>query len=225
MADDTTLITPTEMVELSPQGGLEKEGMSAPQKVGVAVGLTSATGLAAYGLYRLGDYMGWWRRTPTIVIDDEPAPKGGGGGGGGGTKPSAPSTKPRGRAIGRPPNITGDSAGYNTTLWPGPGPVRLAMLAQGYKMSATDDPIADEGKGHPQVRRLQGDWNKVIRGIDKGKVKLPKTVDQPSLLKHFRGVLVVDGLPGKNTLNGLEVLFTNYVKNAVFWKQLVEQAQ
>ena len=237
MADDTRMSPtqgwppPREAEETTPDGlvpvaaATPDTGMSTGAKVGIAAGITGATGLAAFGLYKLGSHKGWWGVPPVIFDDDEAAP-GGGGGGGGGSKPSAnPPPKKRGRARGNPPNITGDPQGYNTDLWPGPGPARLALLSQGYKVSATDEPLAPEGRPHPQLRRMQEDWNKVIRGIDSGRVKLPQDVDEPGLLKHYRGLLVVDGIPGKNSLNALEILFSNYTKNAVFWTKLVAEAR
>ena len=72
---------------------------------------------------------------------------------------------------------------------------------------------------------MASDWNRVIRGIDSGKVVLPSSVDKPQLLKHYRGILKVDGIPGKNSLNALEVMFTNYRDNGVFWNKLLEQAR
>ena len=198
-----------------------KKGLSTGAKVGIGVGVAVGTGLAGFGIYKLGDHYGWWRRPGGIIIDDSvPPPEDGktpSNSGGG--------TSTRKRATGRPPNISGDSAGYNTTLWPRPGPIRLAMITQGYKVEANEKPLAPDDTPNAQVSQLQIDWNKVIRGLDSGKVKLPKGVSQPQLFKHFRGLLTVDGIPGKNTLNALEVILTNYTKNALYWKKLKEQTK
>ena len=225
MANQTTLSTDTtDLSETAPTTELatiphEPAGMSTGAKVATGLGATTATGLLAYGIYRLGEHLGWWGMSGIIMDDTKPPPKEGGGGSGGG------STSPRRRATGKPPNITGDSAGYNSELWARPGPIRLAMLSQGYKVRANEQPLSPDDTPHAQVTQLQSDWNKVIRGIDSGKVKLPKDASEPKLLKHYRGLLVIDGIVGKNSLNALEVILTNYTKNAIFWKKLEEQAR
>lgn len=229
MANETTMTTdpndPSEAAkttELAPVPPADPP-MSTGAKVAVGVGATTATGLFAYGLYRLGEHLGWWGdQSGGVIIDDQTTPPNGkdesSGGGGGGSEP-------RKRARGKPPNITNDPAGYNTELWPRPAPIRLAMLSQGYSVRASEKPLSPDDTPHAQVTQLQADWNKVIRGIDRGKVKLPSKVSKPKLLKHYRGLLVVDGLVGKNTLNALEVIMTNYTENAVFWKKLKEQSR
>ena len=202
--------------ELEQARAAEGEGLTTGQKVGVAAGVTVAAGLAGFGIYKLGDRFGWWNRGGGLIIDDEPLPP---------DAPPQPSGGGSKRAQGRPPNISGDPAGYNTTQFPGPGPIRLAMLSQGYKVSANDRPLNPDDESNPHVMKLQSDWNKVIRGLDSGRVKLPKGASQPKLFKHFKGILKVDGIPGKNTLNALEIILTNYTKNALFWNKLRSQAR
>ncbi|EDM79623.1 hypothetical protein PPSIR1_21384 [Plesiocystis pacifica SIR-1] len=197
----------------------EREGLTPGQKVGIGLGATAALGLAGFGLYKLGQRNGWWMPDSPLVIDDETTP------GGGGTtpkpKPSGGGSSGTGRARGKPPNISLDPEGYNTILWPRPGPIRMAMLSQGYKVEVNDDPL----NPHPQVTRFQRDWNAVIRGLESKKVRLPVEVKKSSLLRHYRGILQVDGIAGKNTLNALEVMLTNYTDNGIRWSTLTEQTR
>ena len=227
MATNTTSMKTEALAVRTPEqkGELDKprEGMTTPQKVGVAAGVTGATGLAVFGLYKLGARYGWWsRRTDTIVIDDSSDKRSGDGG----TKDrsSGGGSSTRKRAIGKPPNTSGDPEGYNTKLFQGPGPVRLAMIAIGYKVKATPTTLVPDDKPNGEVQRFQNDWNRVIRGLDSGRVKFPPADDKRKL-KQFRGLLIVDGIPGKNTLNALEIAFSNMTKNKMKWTSLVRQAR
>ena len=199
MANETTLSTSTTdpsetlpttelatVTELPP-----KKEMSTGGKVAVGVGAGTVTGLMVYGIYRLGEHLGWWGGSGIIIDDSTPPPKGSDSSQGGGTSQ-------RKRATGKPPNITGNPQGYNSELWSRPGPIRLAMISQGYSVRANEQPLSPDDTPHAHVTQLQADWNKVIRGIDSGKVKLPKDVDESKLLKHYRGLLVIDGIVGKD---------------------------
>lgn len=198
----------------------ESEGLSPGAKVGIGLGATAALGLAGFGLYKLGQRNGWWTPVSPIVIDDETTPSDGG------STPKAPSKpKASGRASGKPPNISLDPAGYNTILWPRSAPVRMAMLSQGYKVEVNEEALSSKDNPHPQVTRFQRDWNDVIRGLDKKQVRLPSDVKKSSLLRHYRGILQVDGIAGKNTLNALEVVLSNYTDNAIRWSSLTEQTR
>jgi hypothetical protein len=198
-------------------------GMTTGQKVGVGAGIVGVTGLAGFGLYKLGVRMGWWGVSP-IIIDD---PQDGGGGetqdnsrpieGGGGGSSGA-------RASGNPPNYTGDSNGYNTKLFPEPSAVRLALREIGYRVEYNNETLVPDNRPNAEVKRFQNEWNKVIRGIDSGKIKLPLTPSQPVMVKGLRGLLVADGIPGKNTLNALEIAVNNQVQNQLKWTSLVGQA-
>ena len=97
----------------------------------------------------------------------------------------------------------------------------MAMLSQGYKLVVNEEPL----NPHPQVKRFQQDWNAVIRGLDSKQVRLPSEVKKSSLLRHYRGILQVDGIAGKNTLNALEVMLTNYTDNGIRWSTLTEQTR
>jgi hypothetical protein len=210
--------------------------MTTGQKVAVGAGVTTAAGLAGFGLYKLGSRMGWWGQSNVIVIDEpdgrggidgkdgkdgangkDGASGGGGGGGGGSTK--------GGRASGKPPNISGDPQGYNTTRFTSPAPVRLTLIFLGFKVESNDQTLVPNNKPHPEVSRFQREWNRVIRGIDAGKVVVPANMDDP-LLKNLRGLLDEDGIPGKNTLNALEIASNTMVRHPLTlrWGQLVEMA-
>ncbi|WP_106093318.1 hypothetical protein [Enhygromyxa salina] len=194
-------------------------GMTKWQKAGVGAGVAGATGLAAFGFYRLGAFMGWWGGSSLIVIDDEKrdpkktddTPADGG------------QSNSRDRAIGKPPNISGDPEGYNTQRYPHPGSVRLTMTGLGYKVEYNNETLVPNNTPHPEVTKFQNDWNRVIKGLDSGKVKFPSGSD-PSKLKPFRGLLDADGIPGKNTLNAMEIAFNNSLKNLIKWSSLVGQA-
>jgi hypothetical protein len=197
---------------------------STAQKVGVGAGVAGGAGLLAYGLYKLGQRFGWWGAS-VIVIDDSSD------GSGGGSTPSKSEDKatptPRGtskRAVGNPPNLSGDREGYNTQRYPHPGSVRLAMTVLGYKVEYNAETLVPNNQPNAEVTKFQRDWNKVIRGLDSGKVKFPSPVDDPSKLPPFRGLLDEDGIPGKNTLNAMEVAFNNTLRNKMPWRILVDQA-
>lgn len=210
----------------------QKPGLTTGQKVAVGAGITTAAGLAGFGLYKLGSRMGWWGQSP-IVIDEHDGRDGkdgkdgadgkdgssGGGSGGGG------SSKKGGRASGNPPNISGDPQGYNTTRFSSPAPVRLTMIFLGFKVEHNDQTLVPNNQPNPEVMRFQREWNRVIRGIDSGRVKFPADMDDP-LLKNLRGVLTEDGIPGKNTLNALEIASNTMVRHPLTlrWGQLVEMA-
>jgi hypothetical protein len=207
----------------------EPKGMGTAGKVAVGVGIAGGVGLVGFGVYKLGARMGWWGQAPnSIVIDDD---KGGGGGGGGGGADESSGGDGNGsggrrgaRALGNPPNISGDPQGYNTVLFPSPAPVRLTLKMLGYKVETSSATLVPDNKPNEEVRRFQIEWNKVIRGLDSGKVKLPDDVTEP-LLQHLRGVLDEDGIPGKNTLNAMEIASSIMVRHLISlrWSQLVGQ--
>ena len=197
---------------------------STGKKVGVGVGVLGGTSLLAFGLYKLGQRLGWWGASSDIVIDDSSD-----------STPSRRDDKPtptptptpnrRGaRAVGTPPNVSGDAEGYNTQRYPHPGAVRLTMTALGYKVEYTAETLVPNNQPNSEVTKFQREWNKVIRGLDSGKVEFPSPVDDPSKLESFRGLLGEDGIPGKNTLNAMEIAINNQLKNKMPWRDLVGQA-
>ena len=98
------------------------------------------------------------------------------------------------------------------------------MTGLGYKVEYNNETLVPNNQPHPQVTRFQKEWNRVIRGLDSGKVKFPSSVSDPSKLKPFRGLVDADGIPGKNTLNAMEIAFNNSLKNLIKWSSLVGQA-
>lgn len=98
------------------------------------------------------------------------------------------------------------------------------MTALGYKVEYTAETLVPNNQPNAEVTKLQREWNKVIRGLDSGKVVFPSPVDDSSKLRDFRGLLDEDGIPGKNTLNAMEIAFNNQLKNKMQWRSLVVQA-
>jgi hypothetical protein len=199
----------------------DERELTTAQKVGVGAGVVGGAGLLAYGLYKLGQRLGWWGAS-VIVIDDSSE-------GGGGVTPSksedkATPARAGSRAVGKPPNVSGDPEGYNTQRFPHPGAVRLTMTALGYKVEYSAETLVPNNQPNTEVTKFQREWNKVIHGLDSGDVKFPSPVDDSSKLKSFRGLLGEDGIPGKNTLNAMEIALNNQLKNKMPWRSLVEQA-
>jgi hypothetical protein len=217
VANDTRAITPNDealaLREPDPLVVREQDALAKPtpagmtkwQKAGVGAGVVGATGLAAFGLYRLGAFMGWWGGSSVIIIDDKKGdePKKNDKKQTDDTPADGGQSNARTRAIGKPPNVSGDPEGYNTQRYPHPGSVRLTMTALGYKVEYNAETLVPNNKPHPEVTRFQNDWNRVIRGLDSGKVIFPSGVSDPSMFKPFRGLLDADGIPGKNTLNAM----------------------
>lgn len=233
MADNNIKRTPDNALAVREPDAIAETkpaGLSTGAKVAVGAGITGAVGLAGFGLYKLGTRLGWWGQAHnTIVIDDadgidgrdgangKDGSSGGGSSGGGSTS--------RGRAVGTPPNISGDPQGYNTTRFESPAPVRLTLIFLGFKVESNDETLVPNNQPNGEVMRFQREWNRVIRGIDSGKVKFPAGMDDP-LLKNLRGVLTEDGIPGKNTLNALEIASNTMFRHPLTlrWGQLVEMA-
>lgn len=230
MAETTKLETKSLATDEQPDAPAEltqtEDRLSTWQKVGVGAGVIVGAGVAGWALFRVAEHFGWFDGRPSIVIDDDDMPtndsKDGGGGSKDGGGRSGGSTTTRDRAIGNPPNFSGDPAGYNTELFPGPTPIRVALNTLGYNIAYTGGELAPNGTPNSEVQRFQSDYNKVVRGIDVGKVKLPTSVPQPKRLKVLRGLLVVDGIPGKNSLKALEIALGNQVYNKLTWRTLVK---
>jgi hypothetical protein len=202
----------------------ERPPLSPAAKAGIAAGVGVGVGALGFGVYQLGKWAGWWGSS-AIVIDDvpKPSPKGddrpndGGGGGGGGGSGS-------GRARGNPPNVTGDRLGYNSTLYPAPLPVRVALKAIGYDVEISSKSLYENSQPHPIVSTFQTQWNGVIKAIDAGRISLPSSPAESKWVDALRGVLEVDGIAGKRTLCALEIALTNQVRNGLGWQGLVGKA-
>lgn len=201
----------------------EPPAMSTAKKVGIGAGILTATGLVGLAAYKLGVRMGWWGADTNPIIIDDPQDKTDGKPGDD-ARPIDGGGSTRVRAVGKPPNVSGDSHGYNTQRYPHPGAVRLTMTTLGYKVEFSGETLVPDGEPNPEVKLFQNEWNKVIRGLDSGKVKFASPVDDSTKLAAFRGLLDPDGIPGKNTLNAMEVAFNNQLKNKMSWPSLVRQA-
>lgn len=197
---------------------------SALAKAGIGAGVAAGAGLLGVGLYQLGKWAGWWGSSGIVIDDPTPdtkpdtkpsdnSDKGGGGGGSG-----------SGRAKGSVPNPSGDPAGYNTTLFPAPGPVRLTLKALGYSVPYSTESLYVNEQPNAEVTRFQREWNKVIKAIDAGRITLPSSPAEPKFTSALRGLLDADGVAGKQTLDGLEIAFTNQIKNSLKWTDLVRKA-
>lgn len=164
-----------------------------PLKVFLVIGALGATGFGVWKLYQhlMGD-----DELPAPSPGPKPDNKSGGGGGGGSSKKKPP----------RPPNMTGNPQGYNTTMFPGFPQVHQAFESLGYSVGP------DTGK-HPRqggVTQFQKDWNAVSRASKSGKI--------PSY-EYIIGELDEGEKAGKNTLRALEIV-TYHQNKASFppWK-------
>lgn len=192
-------------------------------KVGIGAGAALGLGALGFGVYQLGKRFGWWGASSIVIVDpakpdtkpNDTKPNDGGGGGGGGGSGS--------RASGNPPNSSGDPQGYNTTLYPSPSPVRLGLKLVGYPVPFSSETLNPNSQPNDEVSRFQREWNRVIKGIDAGRVKLPSSPSEPVWVARLRGSLDTDGIAGKNTLNALEIAVANHAKN-LNWRSLVTEA-
>lgn len=108
----------------------------------------------------------------------------------------------------RPPNISSDAAGYNSSIFRNEADAGEALGQIGY--SGTD-PIS-------MVKSFQRNWNRVTSKL----AMMPdcfRTVRFPFLPQ---GTLTVDGTIGPNTLNALEVALSNQsLSPDLFWPEIV----
>lgn len=210
----------------------ERRALTPAQKVGVGAGVVAGGGLLAYAVYRVGEHFGWWPDGASGLVFDETDAEPGAEPDGdapseGGSKSSSGSGTQAKRARGKPPNISGDSAGYNTELFSSHAAVRIAINKLGYSVPYNGGELSPSGQANPEVRRFQSDWNKVIKGLDSGKVEFPSgaAASDGARLGYFRGLLGVDGITGRNTFNALEIAFSNQQYNKVEFHKLVKQAK
>jgi hypothetical protein len=94
-----------------------------------------------------------------------------------------PAPKPDampGKIPGNPPNMSGHPWGYDAIMFPTPGMVRMHFNSAGYKM-----PIVEQPPPKDLVKAFQSMYN---------------TMTGPK----FPGILHVDGIAGKHTLNALQ---------------------
>jgi hypothetical protein len=107
-------------------------------------------------------------------------PSNGGGNGGGG-----------GPSLDNPPNRSGDSAGYNTTLFPSPLPVRVGLKSFGYDVDVlSTNPVGGKDDPNIHAQAFQAHYNQAASSGFHGAV----------------GELKMDGWMGANSLNALEII-------------------
>jgi len=111
----------------------------------------------------------------------------------------------------RPPNISGDDAGYNTSVFRNESDVLHALDQIGYHGS----------RGPVMLNNFQQDWNSVTSRISM----------TPDCFRSVRfpflpsGSLKVDGVIGPNTLNAIEVALSNQnLTKDLFWPEVVSMA-
>lgn len=98
-----------------------------------------------------------------------------------GTRPPAPKPDAMpGKIGGNPPNISGHPWGYDAIMFPTNFMVRSAFISSGYPMD-----LIDKRPPANQVKAFQAMYNTMTGS-------------------KFPGVLHVDGVPGKHTLNALQ---------------------
>ena len=178
---------------------IAQEHDSSPNRTVMGLGIAAAfVGAAAlgYGVYRHGRRYGWWGPNAEIVVDDQEQSTDQGER----TDQPGRGDSSNSRLAGKPPNISGDAAGYNTDFFPSPLPVRLALNRLGYSVPLSDNTLVPNGRENPEVRRFQTHWNRLV-----GRLGAGERLGSPNALKHVRGSLSVDGIPGRNTLNALEI--------------------
>lgn len=104
----------------------------------------------------------------------------------------------------RPPNISGDRAGYNTKMFRDEESIANILTALGYK--STD--------GNAMLRAFQRDWNIAVAGLAYSSNGLIFII-QPN------GNLQVDGKIGPHTLNALEAAIINQRSGSSNWWDVV----
>jgi hypothetical protein len=111
--------------------------------------------------------------------------------------------------IKNPPNISGDSAGYNTRLWQyQPSDHMMALDELGYR-----------GTEEEMVLNFQADWNWVSQSM--ATIGEMKDLDWARLVI---GNLISDGRVGPHTLNAIEIALVNQ-KKGLAWPQLVSMTR
>lgn len=202
----------------TPQRTFDFDNLTTAEKVGAGVGALAITGSLAYFVYWLGRNRGWWGATATpVVIDQQPQQQSSS------TRPSntntTTSTSSGSRATGNPPNLSGNTAGYDTTMFPDPRSVRAWLREFGYDVADNNDGL----KGLKAVSKFQANWNAAVKAIgelrpDEIATMLGGVSFDVGKLDAIRGLLTVDDVPGPNTLNAMTVLSANKKYNNINWK-------
>jgi len=108
----------------------------------------------------------------------------------------------------RPPNISGNSASYNTRLFRNENDVGEALLFLGY----------NSPDGNAMLRRFQGDWNRVVARL----ASSPRRYENIVFAYLPQGDLQTDGAIGPNSLNALEIAIANQQQAKLPWVEVVK---
>lgn len=112
-----------------------------------------------------------------------------------------------------PPNLSGDSEGYNTGMFPNQRSVRTPMRSSlGYPIEINDNDLVDE----PMVEAFQRHYNWVSLNPNES-IGGPFTASDLGTT----GTLLVDGIAGKYTLRALEAA----LKKASLWETYISSAE
>lgn len=125
-----------------------------------------------------------------------------------------PPPKPSGK---KPPNISGNAAGFNTSMFGSPAKVRQWMVNLGYPVIVNSDPVIKV----PAVADFQRDYNRVS--------KTAQIRGRLGSLYHGKiitdmGTLDDDGTAGPNTLNAIEIAFEMTQRDSQSWHDIVSEA-
>ena len=109
----------------------------------------------------------------------------------------------------RPPNISGDQAGYNTRSFRDEEDVGKALQYLGYQSP----------DGNAMIRQFQRHWNLVISRI----AMVPDRYREIQFIHIPQGNLRVDGQIGPHTLNALEIAIVNQrTTPRLGWPNIIE---
>lgn len=112
----------------------------------------------------------------------------------------------------RPPNVSGDRAGYNTRMFRDGKDVARSLRYLGYTFGNDGDAL---------IRLFQQNWNRVVNRID----YIPGRFRDVPFTYVPSGYLSVDGIIGPHTLNALEIALINQRMNAALsWENVFNMA-
>lgn len=111
----------------------------------------------------------------------------------------------------RPPNISDDPAGYNTKLWRDNNDVVNALHLLGY-----------QGQIDVMLQQFQANWNRVASNV---MTNVERFGDIS--FKHVpAGLVIVDGKPGPQSLNALEIALENQRwSEDLAWPRMLEMVR
>ena len=121
----------------------------------------------------------------------------------------------------RPPNLSGDSEGWNTEWFKNVAHVRRQFINQGY---ANDEFSSKPVIGLQFARNFQRDYNVVSRHAAAMGLIPYKFMGLGKTLSNM-GTVDQDGTAGKNTLNALEIAHKLAVLKGRTWQNIVGEAR